>query len=282
MEQQQPKFSPTMNNALRADGLGPLMDSMVNAERGKPLQQAEKRGEIVVAALSLVNAALGAGVLAYPFAFMSAGLVAANIVTAVMGAMSITSLCIIMHCMAVAQERHGRAKVASYGDLVLVALGGRASAALEVLIVAYMFGASVGYLEVLRDVFNGFVKDEALHRMRLSRTAFEMLVMGATTAVCFVLCVARKIDSLKYSAAVAVLAVLFTVGTLVYQALTDPCTPSACNGTAGPGWEHKDLGVSPWPESVASLLKAFPLICFAFQCHIQCALVYHDLSPPPF
>ena len=58
-------------------------------------------GAFVVAALSLVNAALGAGVLAYPFAFMSAGLIAASLCTAILGALSFLSLCIIFYSMAV-------------------------------------------------------------------------------------------------------------------------------------------------------------------------------------
>ena len=62
-------------------------------------------GDAVVASLSLVNAALGAGVLAYPFAFMSAGIVAASLCTVILGSLSYVSLCIIFHSMAVARQR---------------------------------------------------------------------------------------------------------------------------------------------------------------------------------
>jgi amino acid permease len=264
-----------------------LNDARVYSD-GKPRR--ESTGcvdfESIVAALSLVNAALGAGVLAYPFAFMSAGLLTANVVTACIGLLSFSSLNIVMHSMAVLQERYGRSAVTCYGDLVSVALGSRASVLLEVLIVAYMFGASVGYLSVLRDVFNGFAHDDFLARIHLSRTDADLLVMVATSVVCFLLCVPRQIKALKYSAAAAVLAVLFTVGTLVYQAIIRPCRPNDCTDGEDPakhGWSNStwppELGVSLWPESLSSVLKAFPLICFAFQCHIQCAELFSELSP---
>ena len=186
-----------------------------------------------VAILSLVNAALGAGVLAYPFAYMSAGMVLASVFTTAIGFLSMVSLCIIMHSMTVLQQREGMAAIRSFGDMIKYGLGARASNALEALIVVYMFGACVGYLTVLENVFDGVVSDAQLKHLGFtSRHEADVLCICAASVVCFALATLRSIEALKYSAAAAVLAVLFTVGTLVYQAFADPCLPPLANATA--------------------------------------------------
>jgi hypothetical protein len=88
-----------------------LQETETSAKPAKPLLC---DGEAIGAILALVNAALGAGVLAYPYAFMSAGIVPASIFTAAIGTLSLGSLFIIMHAMAVMQKRHGEG-VASFG-----------------------------------------------------------------------------------------------------------------------------------------------------------------------
>ena len=98
-------------------------------DEGKPASARFIDGEQIGAALALVNAALGAGVLAYPFAFMSAGIIPASLFTLFIGLLSFMALCFIMHSMKVARER--RPSVASFGELVHCALGPRASAVLE-------------------------------------------------------------------------------------------------------------------------------------------------------
>lgn len=241
-------------------------------------------GPAITGSLALVNAALGAGVLAYPFAFMSAGMVAGNIVTMGMGVLCFCTLCIVMHSMATMQERYGANAVRSYGELVKLGLGNRAAVALEVMIIFYMFGACVGYLEVLEDVFNGFefTSNSTLHtkwgKTGLNKEMADIIALAGAAILCFGLSTLRDISSLKYSAAAAVLAVLFTVGTLVYQAILHPCTPSSCKDETGqPGWTPGEPGVTALPRSLKDLIKALPLICFAMQCHIQCAAAYCEM-----
>lgn len=260
-------------------------------------------GPTIVGILSLVNAALGAGVLAYPFAFMSAGMVLASVFTTAIGVLSMCSLCIIMHCMTILQAREGAANVKSFGDLVKYGLGQKASTALEALIVVYMFGACVGYLEVLDDVFHGVVSDAQLSHVGLDRQQADVLCLCAAAVLCFALATLRSIEALKYTAAAAVLAVFFTVGTLVFQAFAHPCLPDAspsssssvslsssananantssrCDDENGRhGWTKGEHGVSLWPESAGGILKALPLICFAVQCQIQCAAAYCEMPP---
>jgi len=238
-------------------------------------------GDAIVASLSLVNAALGAGVLAYPFAFTIAGLAVASATTAILGCLSTLSLCIIMHSMQVARSKVLiPSSVSSYGDLVREELGQRASTAMEVLIVCYGFGACVGYLEVLEDVANAVTSDASLASLGVGRPTFRLISLCFAALPCFGLSCLRSIEALKYSAAASVLATLFVVATLVVQASLNPCRPSDCTDENGRhGWDRGDAGVSVWPTSFAKVVKALPLIAFALQMHIQGAAIFAAMPP---
>lgn len=118
--------------------------------------------------------------------------------------------------------------------------------------------------------------------------------------MCIGLCALRSINSLKYSSAVAVGAVLTTVAMLVKNFFAHPCSKGDCTSAAGvtdwcpaggcSGWCTADQfsrapqlcpggtnGVAAWPADLDSLLRALPLIAFALQCHIQGAAVYHEM-----
>ena len=85
-----------MMSTTRGDGREALL-TMINAvtpeDPRNPLTNKDTRrscvdGDAVTASLSFVNAALGAGVLAYPFAFSAAGLVVAASTTLFIGCLS--------------------------------------------------------------------------------------------------------------------------------------------------------------------------------------------------
>ena len=213
--------STTRDGLLAINSITPEEPRFPLAETKKPVL-----GDAVVASLSLVNAALGAGVLAYPYAYMSAGLIPASLLTLMLGCLSFMALCSLMHAMSKARARvPDPSKVSSFGDLVREELGLKASMVLEVLIVLYGFGACVGYLEVLEDVADSVMgsQQSVLDALGLSRAAFQVITLCAATVPCFALSALRSISALKYSAAASVLAVLFVVGILVSQAITNPC-----------------------------------------------------------
>ena len=241
-------------------------------------------GDAVTASLSFVNAALGAGVLAYPFAFSAAGLVVAASTTLFIGCLSTFSLCIIMHSMQVARSRVlAASSVSSFGDLVREVLGPKGSTFLEVLIVGNGFGACVGYIEVIEDAADSVTSDARLSSFHISRKEFRLIALCVAALPCVGLSCLRSIEALKYSAAASVIAVFFVVGTLLYQAIENPCNPKACVDEHGAhGWDEGSSGVALWPTlTIAGLLrvlKALPLIAFALQMHIQCPAVF-DAMP---
>jgi amino acid permease len=243
-------------------------------------QLKRKRGNALVdgcsAALTLANSALGAGILSYPFAFMSAGVAGASIATAFMGFCSFVSLACIMRLMAIARET-SLTPVSSYGDLVRFALGDTVAGVVEILVVFYCFGACVGYIVLLGDVFTplvlkvlpNFTKADTLH----------LLVEVGCTGLAFLLCLLRRISALKYTAVLAVAATFGIVGMLIHQVLLHPCDASHCSDEHhASGWPLDNYGGGwMWPEGFSGLFRAFPLIAFAMQCHMQCAIVYCEM-----
>lgn len=127
-----------------------------------------------------------------------------------------------------------------------------------------------------------------------------LLLRVCSTVLCIGLCSLRSINTLKYSSALAVAAVLTTVVMLVKNYASHPCKPGDCTDRVDgadwcsvghcSGWctaEQLSLqpekcpggveGVSAWPRDGGTFLRALPLIAFALQCHIQGAAVYNEM-----
>lgn len=268
-------------------GESPSLNDPLGLEKPKPAGLCN--GDSIGAVLTLVNSALGAGVLAYPFAFMNAGMAMASLETFILGLLSYTALISIMHCMKSAQEADPACR--SYGDLITFGLGKRVAKFVEGLIVVYAFGSCVGYLILLGDMLQPLLSANS----SLDKPTSRLVVTCAACVGCFLLCLLRRITALKYSAGAAVAATFFTVGLLVYQAKAHPCQPGHCadeRGSCDPsvhdgcdphhpardGWPVPGPpGVYSWPVAAADMMRSLPLIAFALQCHIQCAMVYSEL-----
>uniref|UniRef100_A0A7S0Q5N9 Amino acid transporter transmembrane domain-containing protein n=1 Tax=Coccolithus braarudii TaxID=221442 RepID=A0A7S0Q5N9_9EUKA len=247
------------------------------------------------ATFTTCNAALGAGVLAYPYAFMSAGLVPGPLLLLGLASLSCASLLVLVNEMASLLKM--RPAVQTYTDIALYGLGPKSASFLQLIVLLNALGACWAYNVLLADVLAPVVirafSLDAHEDTYLVRTA----VMGSCAAICKLLCMLRRISALRYSSLLAVLATLFTVLMLVKDAVTDPCVVGKCYDELGRnGWcteeqllEDKSKGtelcdgtthgLSLWQQSLASLLRAFPLVAFALQCHVQACSVYIELPP---
>lgn len=252
-------------------------------------------GSFWTAVLTIVNAALGAGLLSVPFAFASSGFLTGAFAAVLLIGMSFLSLCIIMAYMMRAQAQDPQ--IVTFGALIGWGVGPRAAIFVDVLVFINGFGACIGYLVVLGDVFTPLAMPifnqghgAASHLKPLART----IVVGVGSIFCLLLCLLRRISALKYTAAVAVFACCFTLVVLVVQALEHPCKLGDCDDEVGRhGWctasQYSNatfqcnpqvgpgVGLSAWPASVSALLGALPVFVFAMQCHIQCAFIFAEM-----
>ena len=243
--------------------------------------------------LGLINAMLGAAVLAYPFAFLSAGIVGALVCVCILGPLSSAGVAVLLRSMRIASATDP--SVRSFGGLVGAAFGPRLAGAVDALIVVYSFGTCIGYLILLGDVITPLV--ESAHpawenaQPVMGQDPVWRLVLCASAVVCLLLSTLRTISALRYAAIAGVLATVFIVVMLVVQAAQSPCRLGRCDDECGRnGWcteEQADesadgvcngeRGVSLWPLSASALLRSLPLFAFALQCHIQSSIVFTEL-----
>ena len=238
--------------------------------------------DVMTPVLTFANAALGAGVLAYPFAYSGSGLAIGPCLTMSVGTLAFLSLCVIMRVAAAVQEEQPH--IQSYGGIVQAVIGRRAGLGVEVLCLCYCFAGTISYtvlvgdqnpllLKVLPTSFWPPDDDAATDKARL------YLILCATL-IGFCLNLLRRVSALRYSAVVLVVSVFFTVSLLLSQAILHPCRPNNCDDELEPpegprnGWPDRGkAGVSAWPTGFSGILRALPLFAFANQCHLQVGCV---------
>lgn len=229
--------------------------------------------------ITLANTALGAGILTYPFAYSLAGIAVGSVLTITTGTFCVMGVCIIFHCMGLAQQKD--ASIRAYGDLVRTMLGTGYGVVIDMFIVAYMFGACIGYMILLADQLGPIFGSAAGLD---SQTARLYVTIGASV-VCLGLSLLPNISSLRYTSFVGVMGVFLVTCTLVMQAVDHPCRQGHCLDEHGcDGWPAGNepaggggpAGVSAWPQSFLSLMRAPPLIGYAMQSQIQTPNVYAE------
>lgn len=135
-------------------------------------------------------------------------------------------------------------------------------------------GACWSYLVLLSDVIGPVVGRFST----LPDELISQLVMTISALIGLLLCLLRKINALKWTAVIAVLAVLMLVAALVREYVKHPCKPDDCTDEEGvPGWPRGGRGVKLFPDGFGSVAAAIPLVTFALQCHIQTPSVYAEV-----
>lgn len=136
--------SPRQRGSLNA----PLMSTDV-PRAGSGAGATGKKVGIVGSMANLANAAIGAGVLAFPLAYQEAGIVLGPLLTVAFGTILGYTLHIIASAADVARKRTGNA--GSYQEIVKTLLGPTAENAIIILQVVYLTGCNVCMLMIICD-----------------------------------------------------------------------------------------------------------------------------------
>jgi amino acid permease len=236
----------------------PLMQRAVQT----PLQQRrgayEGSGTISSSVFTLANSAIGAGILAFPFAFKSAGLTLGIVLCLSLAVVMAMSLHFIIYSLEKAQKADPR--IRTYQDLVQAAAGDNASMFIEVTMVVYLFGACLGFVIIIGDMLHPILANTGIGFLESRNVCICLVTLG----VIFPLCTLRKISALQFSSTLAVAAVLFMVCMMIHE-FTDGA--------------HKAVGKTVLIRENSEAILSIPLICFALQCHIQGPMIYSELKP---
>ena len=212
---------------------------------------------------NLVNSAVGSGVLSFPWAYRSAGLGLALLVTA---AAFVTTQCtqiiLIRTATAVAASKNHRCRTLQ--DLVHESLGRPWATGTSVVISLYIFGACCSYMIILCDALRVLsLLSSTIVQQKLAFTIVSWVLV-------FPLCLAPNMAALEKFSATTMVAALFILAVVAIRAQGFP----AANDIT---WFHLD----DWLNPHISPLNAPPVAILAFQAHIQTVPILYELGPDP-
>jgi len=209
------------------------------------------------AVANLANAAVGAGVLAFPSAFRETGLAGGVVLTVLFAAIMGWTL----HILGLASAR---AKRDSYQSVIRALLGPWAGVAIAVSMSLYLFGSCVAYLDIVSNQITTIADSAGLGHTVLGNRIF---VVAMAALLLLPLCLLPRIEALNYASAVAVVSIVYLEGDVIAHAAR-----SLSDGTA----DLHSGGVTVLNLSVG-LFKALPVLAFALQCHLVYVPVYQSL-----
>mmetsp|Transcript_5513 Transcript_5513/g.8140 ORF Transcript_5513/g.8140 Transcript_5513/m.8140 type:complete len:637 (+) Transcript_5513:225-2135(+) len=211
------------------------------------------------AVVNICSATLGVGVLALPYAIKSAGLVVGLLL--LFGA-SILTICSI-DWITKAMHRTG---CTTYDDLTYAICGTVARYTLEFLNFVFCFGGSVAYIIAVGDILDQVIIGLMNNPPHWLNRTFIMVVFWAIAM--YPLSLFEKIDALRYSSLVGLISVFYLVVAVVIHSSKDLASSSTST------WDTVNL----WPENFWDVVRACPLIMFAYSCQPNVASIFTELG----
>jgi len=199
----------------------------------------KKRAEkFLYAIFNTANAALGTGVLGFPFAYRQSGLILGLLITIWSAGLMGYCLTVILRC---ARNYEGE----SYQQMVLMMYGRNAERLLISMIIFIQFMCGIAYVLVINSQVYYFVQS---YKSLLANYPF---IMTITIALAFPPSQFRCIDSLGSTSMVGVAAVIFFVVVIIVHAFLGPLSD--------------DVNLF---EQEPRAIQTIPIVFFAIFCHI--------------
>lgn len=198
----------------------------------------------MAAIINLTNTLVGAGILAMPFALNQNG-VFLGVLTIVFAGFT-AGLGLYLQGLTAQFVKPGNASFFQIATKTYPAL----SVVFDLAIAVKCFGVGVSYLIIIAELMPQILGSAAVEGIHRAVWVIIALVLSGPLAY------AKKLDSLKYTSVIALLAVGYLVIIVVYQFLFWPVD----EGLKGE--------VDIWtPKSFLAVLKTLPVFVFAFTCH---------------
>ncbi|KAJ8654918.1 hypothetical protein O0I10_009312 [Lichtheimia ornata] len=208
--------------------------------------------------INLLNTILGTGLLAMPAALASIGLIPGILVVMLSAAASGMGLFFLSQCASRTDGRH-----ASFFAISKLTWPGMAIF-FDLAIAIKCFGVGVSYLIIIGDLmpqvvasFSDYAQDPILTDRRFWITVF---MASAILPLSFL----RKLDSLKYTSLVALIAVVYLCTIVLYYffSISNPVHPP----------------VIEYATFSSDFFSRLPVFVFAFTCHQNIFSVYNELK----
>eukprot|EP00940_MAST-03C_sp_MAST-3C-sp2_P002724 g2724.t1 len=267
------------NEGLPKPGIVVNDDEAENDANGQPYREPE--GGYLGAIFNVANTALGAGILAFPYAFEQSGLALGMILVAFVCMLCAYSQEMIVMGILECKDREARGGpfVNSYDGMIRNLLGPAWGTLMEILIALYQFGACVAYVLVFADQLEPLLKCAICGGDCCSIAPNEsescdcdsfwcnqnVIIIIATWALMFPPCLFEDISKLRYTSMIGVFCPLIMSIVIIYYGIVDMVE----NGV---GAEFDN--VEWFTGDVKGAFAALPIFCFALQTHISVPCIF--------
>jgi len=249
-------------------GLRPLLDvpkdrlpreeAVLTPHETHEIPQEDGTGTVIGSTLNVANCAIGAGVLAFPFAFKCAGLLLGPILVIILSLFMGAALHVLA---ATAKDCGSRTYQETLKFGLPDKLGHACEWILESTVYVYVLGCGVAFLSVVSDQISPIIDG---HGPLANRS---VLISSLSLTVAFPLCLIRNINAFVLSSIFAIVSILYMSIIVMYYGIS--LGPSYFNPT---GTLHL---INP---DTAQIFKAIPIICYAFNCHLAYTPIFNELK----
>ncbi|XP_067905909.1 sodium-coupled neutral amino acid transporter 7 [Heterodontus francisci] len=244
-----------------------VLQNQLTADQSRSTRKQEGGTPACGAVFIVVNAALGAGLLNFPYAFFVAGGVLAGIVLQLcLLLFIITGLVILAYCSQVSSKT-------TYQEVVRAACGQVIGTICDVLIAVYTFGTCIAFLIIIGDQLDKIL-EAVMHTSKGDASANshwysdrKFTISVTSILVILPLSIPKEIGFQKYASALSVLGTWYVTIIVIVKYI----------------WPDQGINVGDIPTSPSSWMAVFnaiPTICFGFQCHVSSVPVFSSMERP--
>ena len=246
----------------------PPKDAKFTPNQTHIIPSEEGVGTVMGSTLNVANCAIGAGVLAFPSAFMDSGSLLGPILCFVLASFMASSL----HVLAMASKSCGGR---TYQETLKWGIGGKlghiCEVVLESTVYIYVLGCGVGFLNVVSDQIEPIINNNGgplNHR--------SVLIIIIASFIALPLCMVRNINDFVWTSYFAVISIIYMACVVIsYGIKAEVYGDSFKNHFVNSSATAAQLAVnaSDWDK----VFKAIPIICYAFNCHLAFIPIFQEL-----
>lgn len=229
------------------------------------------------AVVSCVNAVLGSGVLALPFAFRSTGVILGLLLIACGAFASSASLALL------ASSRH-RLGFSTYEEGAELAAGAAGRSATSASVLLLQAGALVACINILADIASATASSIIPPSLDPERPAIKAITVGcALLPICLLVSSGHSLAGVSYAS--VGLVILFSLNLVWFAAYPIPEEPTASAASTAVAKsssmvhiQHNKHSLTMWNSRGA--LIALPVVLFGFTAHVALLPVLNSLKKP--
>ena len=247
-----------------------------NSQKGSSNVCLQSESSVFGPIANLCSATLGAGVLALPFAMSSAGICFGILLLILAAASTILSIDMLVQSCA-------KLNLNSYEKLTVALFGNYMGWIVEGCILTFCFGVCVAYIVAVGDILEQGVLGNLQNYQLPAFVTREFVMILFWAFVMFPLSLFEKINALRFASLFGVSSIFFLVFAVSYHSISSLSDHKHSALETYASDTPEGSAIKYWPDSFVDVLRACPIILFAFNCQINVPAILDELvhpSPP--